>query len=119
MAESMKDRLAKPLDELQQLANQLFLSLSPPSAKRPPPPTTESFLESDTKLAEAVRIARMHQVKHARVEELKTEVIALEKKLLDLFDGLEEGRLELKEILEEAEIRLKAIDKAKKGTIVT
>ena len=114
----MSEQLSKPLSDLQQLSRTLFLSLSPPSTKPPPPPTIQEFLECDTRLASAIRVARIHQAQHHRIEELKQEILDLESKLRQLFSELERGRLDLEKILDEADTRLEVIDAAEKGSPV-
>jgi len=115
MNSTMSEQLAKPLNDLHQLARTLFLSLSPPATRPPPAPPIEAFLECDARIAEAVRLARVHQVKHQRIEELKREILDLESKLKQVFRELERGRLELEEVLDEAETRLKGIETAERG----
>ena len=115
MNHSMSEELMIPLDQLQNWSRQLFLSLSPPATKPPLPPPTSAFLECDQTLAATLRLARTHQIKQRRIEELKREVLELEENLREVFKELENGRLDLEEILDEADTRVKAIDKAKAG----
>jgi len=102
---------------LHQLSRTLFLSLSPPASKPPPPPPIEAFLECDTRIAAAVRVARIHQVKNQRIEELKQEVLDLESKLRQLFKELERGRLDLEEMLDEADTRLEGIETSEQKAV--
>ena len=111
----MTDILLAPLDELQKLSHQLFLSLAPSTSKAPPPPPTEAFLACDASLAAALQTARTHQINQSIIESLKTEILSLELDLRSVWTELEEGKRELETIIEEGEERLAAIAKAKEG----
>ncbi|KZT43186.1 hypothetical protein SISSUDRAFT_959618, partial [Sistotremastrum suecicum HHB10207 ss-3] len=109
--------LLDPLNRLQNLTQKLFQSLSPPSTKPPPPPPIESFLDCEVVLSEALHVARQHQIKQRRIEELKAEVLDQESKLREIWQELETGRRELGKILAEADQRLETIEKAKAAAI--
>lgn len=114
---SMTSILLNPLNTLQSLAQTLFLSLSGSStqSKLPQPPPISAFLECDAALASALQLARVHQIKQMRIEELKSEVLGLEARLREVWGALEAGKRELVDIVEEGEDRIKAIENAKKG----
>ncbi len=109
----ISSQLLKPLDDLHALSLQLFHSLSPPNARPPPPPSIESFLECDVQIAAALKVARVHQIKQQRIEELKDEILDLEQQLAEIFGELEKGRLDLEDILDEADVRTKSIQAAR------
>lgn len=112
----MSSILLEPLGQLQDLSQQLFLSLGPPQSKPPPAPPVSAFLEVDAVLADAVQRARAHQVRQRRIEALKADILELEDEWRGVVESLEEGRRELEGIVKEGEERLKAIEDAKKGT---
>ncbi|KLO11611.1 hypothetical protein SCHPADRAFT_830838 [Schizopora paradoxa] len=109
----MSAQILEPLDTLGSLSHQLFLALSPPHTKPPPPPPLESFLTVDAHLAVTLQKARIHQRNQRKIEALKTEILALETNLRDVWLEMEKGKRELEEIIEEGETRIRAMDKAK------
>lgn len=113
---SMTETLLEPLNRMQGLAEALFLSLSPPATRPPPPPATSLFIECDADMANSVRKARVHQLKQNRIEELKAEILSLDDELYEIWSTLEQGKQELEAILDEGKERLEAIDQAKRGT---
>lgn len=113
----MSSILLGPLGQLQDLSQQLFLSLGPAQSKPPPAPPVSAFLEVDAALADAVQRARAHQVRQRRIEALKIDILELEGEWREVVDSLEEGRRELEAVVEEGEERLKAIEDAKKGAL--
>ncbi|EPT02981.1 hypothetical protein FOMPIDRAFT_1047349 [Fomitopsis schrenkii] len=113
----MSSILLEPLGQLQDLSQQLFLSLGPPQSKPPPAPPVSAFLEVDAVLADAVQRARAHQVRQRRIEALKADILELEDEWRGVVESLEEGRRELEGIVKEGEERLKAIEDAKKAAI--
>ncbi|KAI0718822.1 vitamin-D-receptor interacting mediator subunit 4-domain-containing protein [Fomitopsis betulina] len=113
----MSSILLGPLGQLQDLSQQLFLSLGPAQSKPPPAPPVSAFLEVDAALADAVQRARAHQVRQRRIEALKIDILELEGEWREVVDSLEEGRRELEAVVEEGEERLKAIEDAKKAAI--
>ncbi|TFY54018.1 hypothetical protein EVJ58_g9110 [Rhodofomes roseus] len=114
---SMSSILLEPLNQIQALSQQFFLSLGPAQSKPPPAPSVDAFLEVDAALAAAVQCARAHQVRQRRIEALKAEVLELESEWRSVVGALEEGRRELEGIVKEGEERLKAIEDAKKAAI--
>lgn len=112
---SMTETLLEPLNKLQSLAEVLFLSLSPPATRPPPPPATSLFIECDRDLAKAVQQARIHQLKQNRIEDIKAEILDLDNEMYEIWSTLEQGKQELEAILDEGKERLEAIDQAKKG----
>jgi len=114
---SMSSILLEPLNQLQTLSQQLFLSLGPAQSRPPPAPPVSAFLEVDAALAAAVQRARAHQVRQRRIEALKTEVLELDSEWRDVVGSLEAGRRELEGIVKEGEERLKSIEEAKKAAI--
>ncbi|KAI0338973.1 hypothetical protein BDW22DRAFT_1337224 [Trametopsis cervina] len=109
--------LIQPLLELQALSQTLFHSLSPTQAKPPPVPPIQAFIEADARLAEAVKLARQHQIKQRKIERLKDEVLKLEQSWRDSIEQLQEGKQRLEVVLVESEERLKAIEDAKAASI--
>ncbi|PPQ91461.1 hypothetical protein CVT25_013718 [Psilocybe cyanescens] len=116
-ADSMSGILLAPLNELQALANTLFLSLSPPQSKPPPPPSLAAFLECDKAMAAAINLAHVHQIKQRNIDILEAEILDLETQWRDICTGLASGKAELEELIEEGDERIKAIDEAKKASI--
>jgi hypothetical protein len=114
-SQSISNILAVPLQELQTLSQTLFHSLSPTQARPPPPPPIQAFLEIDARLAEAVKLARVHQIRQRRIEGLKDEVVRLEEGWRESVRELMEGKMQLEGVLVDAEERLKAIEEAKAG----
>lgn len=104
-----------PLNELQALSQVLFLSLSPPQAKPPPPPSLDTFLQCDKALADAMCIAQTHQIKQRKIEALENEILDLETRWRNICEELAKGKRELEELIEEGEERLKAIEQAREG----
>jgi len=113
----MSSTLLTPLNQLQGLANTLFLSLSPPQTKPPPPPPPSTFLECDQALASAINLAHIHQIKQRKIDALEAEILALEREWREICKELAQGKAELEELIEEGEIRIKAIEQAKKASI--
>jgi mediator of RNA polymerase II transcription subunit 4 len=109
------DVLLEPLARLQTLSQTLFASLAPAHAKPPAPPPAAAFLACDAQLADAVALARAHQVRQRRIEALKREILALDARWREICAGLEEGKRGLEAIVEEGETRMKAMQKAKEG----
>ena len=114
---SMTDIILNPLNNLQELARTLFLSLSPAQSRPPPPPPLEAFLEADAELASALQMARKHQMNQRRIEALQAEVFGLESRLREVWAELESGKRDLQEVIEEGEKRIEAINKAKEGDL--
>ena len=73
------------------------------------------MLTVDAQLAGAVHVARAHQVKQRRIEQLKDEVLDLDRRWRDIVRTLDEGRRELDAMVREGEERIKAIEEAKAG----
>lgn len=113
--DSMKATLLQPLTQLQSLSQSLFLSLSPPQSKPPPPPSISAFLSCDTALAGAIQLARVHQDRQRKIESLKDEVLELEARWKVICRELAASKTELEGMIEEGEERCKAIEEAKKG----
>ena len=113
---SMSEILLDPLARLQTLSHTLFQSLGPPQTRPPPPPSVSELLAVDAQLAGAMHLARAHQVKQRRIEQLKDEVLDLDRRWRDTVRTLDEGRRELDAIVREGEERIKAIEEAKAGT---
>ena len=112
---SMSEILLDPLARLQNISTTLFQSLGPPQSRPPPPPSVADMLTVDAQLAGAVHIARAHQVKQRRIEQLKDEVLDLDRRWRDIVRTLDEGRRELDAMVREGEERIKAIEEAKAG----
>ena len=64
-----------------------------------------------------MQVARTHQVKQRRIEQLKDEVLDLDRRWREIVRALDEGRRELDAIVREGEERIKAIDEAKAGKL--
>jgi mediator of RNA polymerase II transcription subunit 4 len=112
---SMSSIILEPLNELQALSQALFLSLSPPHTKPPPPPSIASFLACDQSLSSAITLAHTHQVKQRKIEALKAEILQLDARWREICVELEKGKRELERAIEEGDERIKAIEDAKKG----
>jgi len=115
--DSMKAILLQPLADLQSLSQTLFLSLSPPQSKPPPPPPISAFLSCDTTLAGAIQLARVHQDRQRKIENLKDEVLELESRWKDICRELADSKRELEGMIEEGEERCGATEEAKKASI--
>lgn len=113
---SMSTIILEPLNELQALSHSLFLSLSPPHMKPPPPPSIDAFLACDRKLASAITLAHVHQVKQRKIEALKEEILHLDANWREICIELERGQRELQSVIEEGDERSKAIEDAKNGS---
>ncbi|KAI0773293.1 vitamin-D-receptor interacting mediator subunit 4-domain-containing protein [Trametes elegans] len=113
----MSEILLEPLARLQALAHTLFLSLGPPQSRPPPPPSIGELITVDAQLSDAIRLARAHQVKQRRIEQLKEEVLALDRAWRETVRTLDEGRRELDTLVREGEERIKAIEEAKAAAI--
>lgn len=111
----MSEILLTPLNDLQNLAQALTLSLSSTQARPIAPPPVEAFLAVDANLADAVQLSRIHQVKQRKIERLKNEVLEMEGRWREIVESLEKGKFDLEEIVEEGEQRIKAIEEAKAG----
>ncbi|TBU47606.1 vitamin-D-receptor interacting mediator subunit 4-domain-containing protein [Dichomitus squalens] len=114
---SVSEILLDPLARLQTLSHTVFQSLGPPQSRPPPPPSVGELLSVDAQLAAAVQVARTHQVKQRRIEQLKGEVLDLDRHWREIVRALDEGRRELDAIVREGEERIKAIDEAKAAAI--
>ncbi|TFK85666.1 hypothetical protein K466DRAFT_587907 [Polyporus arcularius HHB13444] len=114
---SMSEILLEPLARLQTLSHTLFQSLGPPQTRPPPSPSVSELLAVDAQLAAAVHLARAHQVKQRRIEQLKDEVLDLDRRWRETVRTLDEGRRELDAIVREGEERIKAIEEAKAAAI--
>ncbi|KZT25265.1 hypothetical protein NEOLEDRAFT_1134089 [Neolentinus lepideus HHB14362 ss-1] len=113
---SMTSILLEPLNHLQSLASTLFLSLSP-NPKPPPPPPISAFVETDTAIAAAVSLARIHQIKQRKIESLKNDILELDRRWMEICQEMEVGRRELERMIDEGEERIAEIDKAKEAAI--
>lgn len=111
----MSEILLDPLAQMQTLSQTLFQSLGPPQSRPPPPPSVSELLAVDAQLAGAVQLASAHQVKQRRIEQLKDDVLDLDRRWRDIVRTLDEGRRELDAIVREGEERIKAIEDAKAG----
>lgn len=114
----MTHLLLDPLNHLNNVAQQLFQSLSPPHNKPPPPPPITALANADAALVDAVQLAHLHQKKQQRIEALKAEVLSLESSWRTVIMQLEEGRRDLEAIISEGNVRLDAIEQAKAGIVV-
>ncbi|KAJ3762078.1 vitamin-D-receptor interacting mediator subunit 4-domain-containing protein [Lentinula raphanica] len=112
----MSSMLLKPLNEMEALANTLFLSLSPGPAK-PPPPRVDAFLACDQALAAAVNLSYKHQIKQRKIERLKAEILELDSRWRQICIELEMEKRVLEEMIEEGEERLESIEQAKKASV--
>ena len=112
---SMSATLLGPLNELQALANTLFLFLSPPQSKPPPPPPLAAFLNCDRALVSAINLAHVHQIKQRKIDALEAEILDLDAQWREICVELASGKAELEEMIEEGDERIKAIEEAKKG----
>ncbi|KAL0577524.1 hypothetical protein V5O48_004465 [Marasmius crinis-equi] len=115
-ASSMSSILMGPLNELQQLSQTLFLSLSS-SQKPPPPPSLSSFLACDQSLSAAVNLTYKHQLKQRKIEALKSEILDLDERWRRICTELETEKRELEEVITEGDERIEAIEQAKKASI--
>ncbi|PPQ79061.1 hypothetical protein CVT26_003966 [Gymnopilus dilepis] len=113
----MSATLLGPLNELQALANTLFLSLSPPQSKPPPPPPLAAFLNCDRALVSAINLAHVHQIKQRKIDALEAEILDLDAQWREICVELASGKAELEEMIEEGDERIKAIEEAKKASI--
>lgn len=112
---SMTNALLAPLNELQSLTQALFQSLSSTQARPLQPPPISAFLTVDGALAEATKMARVHQVKQRRIEREKNEVLELELKWREVVQELQRGKEDLDAIITEGEERITSIEEAKSG----
>ncbi|KAJ4000829.1 vitamin-D-receptor interacting mediator subunit 4-domain-containing protein [Lentinula boryana] len=113
----MSSLLLKPLNEMETLAQTLFLSLSAPGQIKPPPPRVDAFLACDQALAAAVNLSYKHQVKQRKIERLKAEILGLDSRWRQICVELETEKRVLEEMIEEADERLESIEQAKKASI--
>ncbi|KAJ4473638.1 vitamin-D-receptor interacting mediator subunit 4-domain-containing protein [Lentinula aciculospora] len=111
---SMSSLLLGPLNEMEILAQTLFLSLSPGQVK-PPPPRVDAFLACDQALAAAVNLSYKHQIKQRKIEHLKAEILELDSRWKQICIELEVEKRELEGMIEEADERLESMEQAKKG----
>jgi len=114
---SMSEILLDPLNQLQALSQQLFLSLGPTQSKPPPAPPVSAFLTVDAALASAVQLARTHQVKQRKIEQLKSDVLELDRRWRHIVLELEQGRGELESMVKEGNERIQSIEEAKAAAI--
>ncbi|TFK51855.1 hypothetical protein OE88DRAFT_1628885 [Heliocybe sulcata] len=112
----MTSILLDPLTRLHALSQSLFLSLSP-TPKPPPPPPVSAFLETDSAIAAAVSLARVHQIRQRKIERLKDEILELDRQWMDIVREMEVGRRALERMIEEGEERIGEIEKAKEAAI--
>lgn len=111
---SMSSMLLGPLNEMETLAQTLFLSLTPGQVK-PPAPRVDAFLACDQALAAAVNLSYKHQIKQRKIERLKAEILDLDSRWREICIELEMEKRELDGMMEEADERLESIEQAKKG----
>lgn len=64
-------------------------------------------------------MARTHQAKQRRIEELKREVMGLDERWREIVEELENGRRDLEETIREGDERIKGIEKAKGGAFIS
>jgi hypothetical protein len=117
--ETTQDILHDPLDRFEQLAYQLFSSLSQTGLRATPAPSIDAFLETDAVLAKALATARSHQQNQKIIESLSAEILGLDTKLRDVWTSLDDAHKELGAIVEEGKVRLKEIDSASKGVYLS
>ncbi|KIK61641.1 hypothetical protein GYMLUDRAFT_42662 [Collybiopsis luxurians FD-317 M1] len=113
---SMSSMLLGPLSQMENLAQTLFLSLSPAQVK-PPAPRLEAFIECDKALADAVNLSYKHQIKQRKIDRLKAEILELDTRWRQICIELEMEKRELEAMIEEADERLESIEQAKKASI--
>ncbi|PFH51940.1 hypothetical protein AMATHDRAFT_141384 [Amanita thiersii Skay4041] len=114
----MSSILLAPLNDLQSLSHTLFSSLSPSQTKPPPPPPLSSFTACDQALSDAVNLAYKHQARQRKIDELENEILRLEVQWREMCEELETGKRELEEMIAEGEERIKAIEQARKASIL-
>ncbi|KAJ3877079.1 vitamin-D-receptor interacting mediator subunit 4-domain-containing protein [Lentinula edodes] len=112
----MSSMLLGPLNEMEILAQTLFLSLTPGQVK-PPAPRVDAFLACDQALAAAVNLSYKHQIKQRKIERLKAEILELDSRWRQICIELEMEKRELDGMIEEADERLESIEQAKKASI--
>ncbi|KAE9399937.1 hypothetical protein BT96DRAFT_919832 [Gymnopus androsaceus JB14] len=100
---SMSSVLLTPLNEMETLAQTLFL--------------LSSFLNCDQTLAAAVNLSYKHQIKQRKIERLKAEILELDARWRQICIELEMEKMELEGMIEEADQRLESIEQAKKASI--
>ncbi|KAJ8470008.1 hypothetical protein ONZ45_g16697 [Pleurotus djamor] len=116
--ESMSAVLLNPLNDLQTIAQALFISLGPSHSKPlPPPPPPSAILACDQAISDALSTAHLHQIKQRRIEALKQEIVEMDATWKDICIELETGKRELEELLKESDERLEAIEKAKTASV--
>nr|GAT55089.1 predicted protein [Mycena chlorophos] len=113
----MSATLVGPLSQLQALSHTLFLSLSPPQTKPPPPPSLDAFVQCDQALASAVNLAYAHQIKQRKIEALKEEILELDARWREICVELDKGKRELEQLIEEGDERIQSIEQAKQAAI--
>lgn len=64
-------------------------------------------------------MARTHQAKQRRIEELKREVMGLDERWREIVEELENGRRDLEGTIREGDERIKGIEKAKDGVFIS
>ncbi|KAF7309580.1 Mediator of RNA polymerase II transcription subunit 4 [Mycena indigotica] len=116
-SDSMVESLLRPLSELQTLSHTLFMSLSPPQTKPPPPPSLAAFIACDEALASAVNLAYTHQIKQRKIEVLKEEILELDGRWREICTQLNVGKYELEQVIEEGQELTQSIEQAKKASI--
>ncbi|EGN91984.1 hypothetical protein SERLA73DRAFT_127859 [Serpula lacrymans var. lacrymans S7.3] len=109
--------LLKPLNEFQTLSQTLFASFCAPQTKPPPAPSAQAFLECDATLADALKLALVHQRKQRRIEKIKNEILTLELTWREICAQLELGKRDLETVIDGGDERIKAIEEAKKASI--
>ncbi|KAF5377798.1 hypothetical protein D9757_008094 [Collybiopsis confluens] len=115
-ASSMSSMLLDPLNQMENLAQTLFFSLSPAQAK-PPAPRLEAFIECDKALADAVNLSYKHQIKQRKIERLKSEILELDTRWRQICIELEMEKRELETMIEEADERLDSIEQTRKASL--
>jgi mediator of RNA polymerase II transcription subunit 4 len=115
----MRQTLAEPVQQLEQLSQALLRSLGPASAsyKVPAPPPIEAFAQADAALASALHEARLHQVKQLEIERLTEEIVDLDAQLRGIVATLSDGLDELGRIVAEGEETMGTIERASKGAL--
>lgn len=117
---SMGSLLLRPLNEIQQLSQTLFLSLSGnQSSRRPVAPQVSAFLDCDLELANALHMARKHQIKQQKIDSLKNEILELDSSWRQICADLETGKRELQTMINEGDERIEAIEKAQEGVFIS
>lgn len=114
----MTDALTAPLTTVTTLSNTLFQSLSSPHPHAKPsivPPPISAFHSVEASLARVLAETASHQRRQKRIEELITEIGALEARWRWVVERVEDGKRELEAVVKEGEERTEGIRKAKEG----